>query len=37
MSSAGVLSGTPNQNLMPEVLTVVVYATETVTTVSGKR
>jgi len=37
MSSAGVLSGTPSTNLIPGVLPVVAYATETVTTVSGKK
>jgi hypothetical protein len=37
MSSAGVLSGTPSTNLIPGMLTVVAYATETVTTVSGKK
>jgi hypothetical protein len=37
MSSAGVLSGTPSTNLIPGLLTVVAYATETVTTVSGKK
>jgi hypothetical protein len=37
MSSAGVLSGTPSTNLIPGVLLVVAYATETVTTVSGRK
>ena len=37
MSSAGVLSGTPSTNLISGVLLVVAYATETVTTVSGKK
>ncbi len=36
LSSAGVLSGTPSTNLMPGTYSVVVQATETVTTLSGR-
>jgi hypothetical protein len=36
LSSDGVLSGTPSTNLMPGTYSLVVQATQTVTTISGR-